>query len=114
MIHGLHLMMYSPKAEAVRAFFRDVLELPHVDAGHGWLIFKAPPAEMGVHPMEAGESHWDLSLMCDDLEATIAGLAAKGVTCGPVGDAGWGRTSALALPDGSQLMIYQPQYQTAI
>jgi predicted enzyme related to lactoylglutathione lyase len=114
MITGMHAMMYSPKAEAVRAFFRDVLEFPHVDAGHGWLIFKAPPAEMAAHPSESGQSHWDLSLMCDDLEKTLDELREKGVVCGPVKDLGWGRASTLQLPDGYELMIYQPAYPTAI
>ena len=37
-------------AEELRAFLRDVLELEAVDAGHGWLIFGLPPAEVAVHP----------------------------------------------------------------
>ena len=114
MITGVHAMMYSPKAEAVRAFFRDVLGFPAVDAGQGWLVFKAPPAEMACHPAESGESSWALSLMCDDLEATLKDLAAKGVACAPVADRGWGLVSALTLPDGAELMIYQPRYPTAI
>jgi catechol 2,3-dioxygenase-like lactoylglutathione lyase family enzyme len=114
MITGVHAMMYSPKAEAVRAFFRDVLEFPCTDAGHGWLLFKGPALEMAAHPTEDAESSWDLSLICDDLEATLARLAAKGVTHGRINDTGWGKTSALTLPDGSELMIYQPQYPTAI
>ncbi|MDO0938026.1 hypothetical protein QQY66_42240 [Streptomyces sp. DG2A-72] len=39
-------MIYTRDAEADRAFIRDVLGWSHVDAGHGWLIFKAPPAEV--------------------------------------------------------------------
>ncbi len=106
MITGMHTMMYSPKADAVRAFFRDVLGFSHVDAGHGWLIFKGPPAELAAHPSEGEDS--------DDLDQTLAELTAKGATCGPVADAGWGKTSAIRLPDGSDLMIYEPRYQTAI
>jgi hypothetical protein len=113
MITGVHAMMYSPKAEAIRAFFRDVLEFPFTDAGHGWLLFKGPAIEMAAHPSEGETSSWDLSLMCDDLDATLEQLAAKGVAHGPVNDAGWGRTSSLKLPDGSDLMIYQPLYPTA-
>ena len=87
MITGLHTIIYSDDAEATRAFLRDVLGWPHVDAGHGWLIFRSPPAEMGVHPAtsEDGTEPWgtppyhQLSLMCDDLEATRAELRAKGV-----------------------------------
>jgi catechol 2,3-dioxygenase-like lactoylglutathione lyase family enzyme len=114
MITGVHAMMYSPKAEAVRAFFRDVLGFSHVDAGQGWLIFKAPPAEMACHPAESGETSWDFSLMCDDLPATLKELEAKGVACAPIADRGWGLVSSLKLPDGADLMIYEPRYPTAI
>jgi len=50
MISGVHAIVFSPAAEAVRVFFRDTLGLPHVDAGEGWLIFALPPAELAVHP----------------------------------------------------------------
>ncbi|MCW2749302.1 MAG: hypothetical protein JWR83_412 [Aeromicrobium sp.] len=88
MISGAHIIIYSRDADADRAFIRDVLEYPHVDAGGGWLIFKLPPAEVAVHPAET-PSH-ELYLMCDDVSATVETLAAKGVTCGPVSDQGWG------------------------
>jgi hypothetical protein len=114
MITGIHAMMYSPEAEAVRAFLRDKLEFPCVDAGGGWLTFQGPAIELAAHPKAGEGSHWDLGLMCDDLEATLASLAAKGVEHGPIGDTGWGKTSALKLPDGSNLTIYQPLYPTAI
>ncbi|HEY1926905.1 MAG TPA: hypothetical protein VGG92_05525 [Caulobacteraceae bacterium] len=113
MITGIHAMMYSPNAEAIRTFMRDVLEFPHVEAGDGWLIFRAPAAEMASHPIE-GQGRWDVSLMCDDLEATLKMLAAKGVEASATRDLGWGVASTLSLPDGSGLMIYQPRYQTAI
>jgi len=113
MITGIHVMRYSPRADAVRAFMRDVLEFPHVEAGEGWLIFKAPAAEMASHPV-GGEGSWDVSLMCDDLDATLKTLAAKGVEASAARDLGWGVASTLNLPDGSGLMIYQPRYQTAI
>ena len=50
MINGVHLLLYSRDPEADRAFFRDVLGFPSVDAGEGWLIFALPPAEIGIHP----------------------------------------------------------------
>ena len=53
MIHGAHVIIYSTDAEADRAFFKDVLEYDYADAGHGWLIFKLPPAEIAVHPSVA-------------------------------------------------------------
>lgn len=106
MITGLHTIIYSEKADEIRAFFRDVLQYPSSDAGGGWLIFAMPPAELAVHP--AGESKHELYLMCDDVDATIADLAAKGVRCGPVTDEGWGRLTTIQLPDGAELGLYQP------
>ena len=50
MINGLHAMIFSTDAAADRAFLRDVLGFPYVDSGGEWLIFKMPPAEIGVHP----------------------------------------------------------------
>jgi len=77
MITGVHAVVFSSEAASVRDFFRDVLELDSVDAGGGWLIFALPPAELGIHPAE-GESRHELYLMCDDIEATVAALKAKG------------------------------------
>ena len=55
MINGAHTVIYSTDPEADRAFFRDVLELTHVDVGDGWLIFGLPPAEVAVHPSEKND-----------------------------------------------------------
>ena len=86
MIHAVHATVFSRDAEATRAFFRDVLELDSVDAGGGWLIFALPPAELGVHPTD-GEPQHELYLMCDDIEATVADLQAKGLELArPVSD----------------------------
>ena len=112
-IIGLHAILYSKKAEATRAFLRDVLGLPNVDAGRGWLIFAAPPAEIAVHPADDIEKH-ELYLMCDDLEGTIAELAAKGVATGPIHDQPWGRLTHVVLPSGGELGMYQPKHPTAI
>ncbi len=112
-IIGTHAVLYTPDADAVRAFFRDVLELDHVDAGGGWLIFKLPPAEVGVHPGEDASHH--LSLMCDDLEATMAELTAKGVTFkGEPVNAGFGITTTMQLPGEVEIQLYQPRHDTAI
>ena len=46
MINGAHIVLYSKDPEADRAFFRDVLQFPAVDAGHGWLIFALPPPKL--------------------------------------------------------------------
>ena len=110
MITGLHAIMFSPEAEKVRAFFRDVLGLPSVDAGQGWLIFAMPPAELAVHPAD-GEARHELYLMCDDIQATLAELRDKGVeVTRDVTDQGWGLLTAIGLPDGSQLPIYEPRH----
>lgn len=112
-IIGLHALMYSKKAEETRAFFRDVLGFHSVDAGAGWLIFAAPPAEIAVHPAETDEYH-ELYLMCDDIDATLAELSRKGVATGDVHERPWGRSSQLTLPSGQQLGIYEPRHPTAI
>jgi hypothetical protein len=111
-ITGSHMIVYSRDAKADRAFFRDVLEWPNVDAGRDWLIFKLPPAELAVHPTDGAESH-ELYLMCDDLEATIDWLADKGVSCAAVTDEGWGLLTAIRLPGGGELGLYQPRHERA-
>lgn len=112
-INGAHVIVFSRDAEADRAFFRDVLEYPHVDAGGGWLIFKLPPAELAVHPADAAEKQ-ELYLMCDDVEATVKTLAARGVEfTEPVTDARWGRSTKLRLPGGSELGLYEPRHERA-
>src|SRR5579862_6846127 len=108
MITGLHAIAFSPEAEKVRAFFADVLGLPSVDAGGGWLIFAMPPAELAVHP---GETRHELYLMCDDIHATLAELRGKGVEVArEVSDERWGLVAAIRLPDGSELPIYEPRH----
>jgi hypothetical protein len=112
-IDGAHLIIYSRDAEADRVFFRDVLEYPHVDVGGGWLIFSLPPAELAVHPADA-EVRQELYLMCDDLDATVKTLAARGVEfTGPVTQASWGRSTKLRLPGGSELGLYEPRHERA-
>ena len=110
MITGMHAVVFSPQAEQVRAFFADVLGMPSVDAGGGWLIFALPPAELAVHPAD-GPGHHELCLMCDNIDATLAELRAKGAEVArDVSDQGWGRLAAIRLPDGSELPVYQPRH----
>ncbi len=113
MIDGAHVIVYSKDAAADRAFFRDVLGLPSVDAGHGWLIFALPPAEAAFHPGEENNRH-ELYLMCDDLPAIIAALAAKGVVCAPVTTENWGTRTQVPLPGGGEIGLYQPRHPTAV
>ena len=82
MIYGAHVILYSKDADADRAFFRDVLKYPYADAGHGWLIFALPPAEVAMHPSDENDVH-ELYLMCDDVHALIAEMKAKNVACSP-------------------------------
>jgi catechol 2,3-dioxygenase-like lactoylglutathione lyase family enzyme len=113
MINGGHVIIYSRDAEADRAFFRDVLGYPHVDAGGGWLIFKLPPAEVAVHPTDGAESH-EFLLMCDDVDATVDELTAKGVEfTQPVTAAGWGRVTRFRLPGGGEVGMYEPRHERA-
>jgi catechol 2,3-dioxygenase-like lactoylglutathione lyase family enzyme len=114
MIQGVHAVLHSRNAEAVRTFFRDVLGFPAVDAGRGWLIFGLPPAELAIHPT-SGESIHELYLMCDDVHATVAELAAKGVEIAhPIADRGYGLVTALKLPGGGEIGLYQPKHPTAL
>ncbi len=109
MITGAHVVIYSADAEADRALLRDVLELPFVDVGHGWLLFRLPPAEAAVHPSDQNDKH-ELWLMCDDVEAAVRKLGARGVPCDPIGAQNWGRTTRLNLPGGGTLGLYQPRH----
>jgi catechol 2,3-dioxygenase-like lactoylglutathione lyase family enzyme len=114
MISGVHATLYSRDAERLRSFFRDMLGLPCVDAGHGWLIFALPPAEMGVHPTEADKGHHELYLMTDAVAATVVALATKEVTCSPVVDQGWGLVTDVTLPDGESIGLYQPRHPSPL
>ena len=113
MIRGAHVILYTSDAEADRAFLRDVLGLAHVDSGGGWLIFQLPPAEVAVHPAESPGAV-ELYLVCDDIDATVADLGARGVEFeGAVSDQGWGRLATIRLPGGGRLGIYEAHHPTA-
>jgi len=112
MISGAHVVVYSKNAEADRAFFRDHLGFKHVDAGHGWLIFALPPAEIAFHPSE-GEAH-ELFFLCDDLKAEMTALSKKGIKCSKVEEARWGSITKVQLPGGGSVGLYQPKHPTAL
>ena len=84
MITGAHAMIFTADEAADRAFLRDVLEIPHIDSGGGWLIFKLPPSELGVH--EGPNDMHKLYLMCDDIDAFVAKMTANGVTTSPIAE----------------------------
>jgi hypothetical protein len=108
-ITGAHVIVYSTDAEADRAFLRDVLGFPHVDAGDGWLIFALPSAELAAHPGEENDRH-ELYLMTDDVEALVATMSGRGVAASPVVDRGWGLLTEVTLPGGGKLGVYQPRH----
>jgi catechol 2,3-dioxygenase-like lactoylglutathione lyase family enzyme len=112
MIFGAHIVLYSKNADADRAFFRDILGLKPVDAGHGWLIFALPPTELACHPAPENGGQ-EIYLMCDDLAATIQSLNDHNVECDPPEDARWGRLTHLSLPGGGKLGLYQPKHPIA-
>lgn len=107
MINGAHCMIYSIDAEADRKFFRDVLKLPNVDVGGGWLIFGLPPTELAVHPTEAHNTQ-ELYLMCEDLHKLLATLGHADTPCSPIGEQSWGRSTRVTLPSGGTVGVYQP------
>lgn len=114
MITGVHALLYAKGAEATRAFFKNILRLPSVDAGRGWLIFALPPAEIGVHPTDGDEYH-ELHLMCDNVRKTVAQLKKKGVRfTSPIKDRGYGLVTAFKVPGGGELGLYQPKHPVAI
>lgn len=109
MIVGAHSIIYSKNPDADRAFLRDVLKLPHVDVGGGWLVFGLPPAEVAFHPSNQNDVH-EFYLLCDDIEALIATLRKSGATCSPVQNRAWGFLTQVSLPGGGNLGIYQPRH----
>jgi len=109
MITGAHSIIYSKNPETDRAFLRDVLGLPNVDVGGGWLIFGLPPAEVAVHPSDENGVH-ELFLICDDVQAFIAEMKDRGIACGPVQNPGWGMLTEVKLPGGGKLGVYQPRH----
>jgi Glyoxalase/Bleomycin resistance protein/Dioxygenase superfamily len=112
-ITGAHVLIYTSQPEQLRAVLRDVFGWKNVDAGDGWLIFALPPAEVAAHPAE-NPSH-ELTLMCDDLGATVADLRAKGIEFrGEPEDQGFGIVITMVLPGGTEILLYEPRHKTAI
>jgi hypothetical protein len=109
MLIGAHSVIYSTNADADRAFLRDVLKLPNVEAGGGYLIFGLPPAEVAVHPADKNDGH-ELYLLCDDVEVLIAEMKQRDIGCTPVQDEGWGLLTRVTLPGGGTLGVYQPRH----
>ena len=114
MITGVHAIIFTRDAEGVRAFCRDVLGLSSVDAGSGWSIFALPPAELAAHPADE-DARPELYLMCDDVEATVEELKGKGVEfTKEISDEGFGLMTALRLPGGGDLALYEPKHPSPL
>ncbi|HVU71949.1 MAG TPA: VOC family protein [Mycobacteriales bacterium] len=113
MITAVHTLIYSDDEEATRAFLRDVLGWPHVDAHGGWLIFRSGPSETAVHPTGGGATHHQISPMCDDLEGTVAELTAKGATFGDRHEQPWGKTISMHVPGADNMLLYEPLHPKA-
>jgi hypothetical protein len=112
-ITGAHILLYTPEVEALRGVLRDVMGWSYVDAHDGWLIFALPPAELAAHPGDSPRH--ELSLMCDDIHATVADLREKGIEIrGEPEAAGFGVQVTMVLPGGVEVMLYQPRHATAI
>ena len=111
-VTGVHALIYSPQADALRDVLADVMDWAHVDAGNGWLIFALPPAELGVHPDD--KPRHELSFMCDDITSTVAELKAKGITFrGEPEQQRWGVVTTMVLPGGVDVMLYEPHHPVA-
>ena len=115
-ITGLHTLLYSSEVDAFRAVMRDVFEFPHVAFDNGFMIFDCPPATMEPHPgppefdVHPGDrvTH-EVGFVCDDIDATIEELRAKGVGFrGKKMDMGWGHAIVMVLPGGVEVVLYEP------
>ena len=123
MFWGVHFLLHSSSPEADRAFFRDVLAIPAIDSGEGWLIFALPPAEMGIHPADAPQTTAHAGhelaaatvyLMCRNLAETLDRLKAKGVSHSELREAEWGVATSIGLPGGGRLGLYEAHHPLAI
>ena len=120
-VTAVHMLLYTSEPEKVREIFRDVFKWKNVDAGGGWLIFRLPPAELGIHPVEGkgptyetGTLH-QFTLVCDDITKTAAELKEKGIVIPDAPeDQGWGISVTLALPGGLEVLLYQPKHPVAV
>ena len=115
-ITGAHTLFYTSEIDAFRAVMRDVLELPIVGEDGDFVTFSLPPTtmephagppELDIHPGDR-PTH-EVSFMCDDLNATIEELRAKGVEFrGEPIDKGWGLVIVIVLPGGVEVVLYEP------
>ena len=110
MLTGAHVLIFTSNSQADSAFLRDVLDLPHVDAGEGFLIFGLPPAEVAVHDSDGAGGKHELYLICDDIAAFVASMQEKNIACDPITERGWGSVSSITLPSGIKLGVYESHH----
>lgn len=113
MLTGAHVVVYSKDAEADRAFFRDILGFRSVDAGHGWLIFAVPTAEVAFHPHDQNNKH-EMFFTCDDLKVEVAALQKKGVQVGRISEEQWGARTTISHPGGGAIGLYEPKHPVTL
>jgi hypothetical protein len=109
MIIGTHIAIPSTDEAADNAFLKDILKLPFVDAGGGYLIFAGAQAEFAVH--ETGQSAFDLYLMCRNVEKFVSAMKKNGTDCAPLRQAGYGTLTEITLPGGAKVGVYQPRHK---
>ncbi len=109
MLTDAHVMIYSKNPEADRKFFGGVLGFRSIDAGHGWLIFGLPAAEVAFHPHDKNNQH-EMFLVCNNLKAQMAALKKKGVRFGQIGEERWGTRTTISLPGGGEVGLYEPTH----
>lgn len=110
MIIGAHIMLHSTNDKADMAFLTDVLKLPSINAGHGYMIYGIPPAEMSIHGSEANDVH-TLYLMCDDIAAFTGDMTQHHVAFSTPVRQSWGTVTEITLPGGGKLGVYQPRHE---
>jgi hypothetical protein len=109
MLIGAHTVIYSTNVDADRAFLGDVLKLPSVDGGGGFLIYGLPPAEVAVHPTDDNDRH-ELFLMCADIQAFTAEMKKRNIACSAIDEQGWGLLTRVTLPGGGKLGVYEARH----
>ena len=111
MITGAHSIIYSSDPEADRNFFKKILKFPHVDIGHGWLIFGLPPSEVAIHPSNNGGSS-EFYLMCSDIKLWMKEMKKQKIKCSPLENQRWGILTHITLPGGGLLGVYEPKHES--
>ena len=122
MITGAHTTLSSKNAVANRILFKEVLKLPCLDAGGGWLIFESPRITLGFSSENKNACN-----NVDDTDDTanindsrklfqIKNLYTfvqkmkdvHDVDCETPKEEPWGIVTAFSHPGGGPFSVYQP------